>query len=648
MAAGSETTTLLTARTGAKAKELASGAKKLGRDISGLLSEDVANEHATGFAEWRDCRLRAAVVPLALGIVMQLYALLGYRYNLGDTIAAKFGEEYAEHFSVLVQLNRLEAVLDFLFAFGSWVALVMSVGTGTWLSRGSEKHASVKRVRWSVFLGFAGYFLMMLFIPYTSGIDTVGLRKMACLDFVREVRSRGRQHMVGDVIDRIYTMHGIEIHDDICDCVGDNDWETAVLTALNSSGVFFQNATCPSRAPGLEGLAAVGFDAAMEPSIAADAAKDVAGCSVSCSSNSRVCSTECTPMFVPLGMLVILNGPATLLKNDFEALGKLSGVCKSCMRDILGCMVRCSGIKEMLGKPKVCLSHSEIDNLKMALHAGSMVNLVGIVYGIRAVVLLLPFASSVFHGVTIGSRNAGTVLPSSGLPVFLGLASSFCGIPLALIFFIFINTLVGNILLELGIVCYVVDRVLKTQFWLTTPISQRKEAIVSDWRLHAVVSWLTVLLMGGGLFMVGWHLSSGRMMQILVQNISLYHFDKLQALFASFFTSLYMSYLGRMIFNYFGSSLLFSVFFADTFVSLTYSFHKKNALMAKDSRTELWRDMENLRMIIDDDDGVLPQLRQEIVSPHDYQEASPASGSASDRSFFFCCSRDTPKSEMTS
>mmetsp|Transcript_16815 Transcript_16815/g.29549 ORF Transcript_16815/g.29549 Transcript_16815/m.29549 type:complete len:644 (+) Transcript_16815:135-2066(+) len=552
------------------------------------------------FAAWRASRIRLALIPFALYIVMVLLTCIGLRPTVAETLTSPLDEKYRVYFAELHYMAKIERYCVLVSSIISWVLAFVSVNHCAHLT---FDLSSVKWVRRSIFLNLFVPFMLVLFIPFRDGLNIHDFRLTTCQDFIVELKTQAREKVQHDwMLSYMFDSFVDEslLRTSFCQKHPDT-WGESFIDYLSTDGKFTIQETCPSRE-----ITARRLTSHMESEEVVRLASCTAGCDLSS------CSGSCPLFLAPLSLLVAEHGEDEVARDDFAMVTGNATACRSCFQETirLGCIQTCVEFRR-LATSKICLTIQELDDLKLLAKVVSEITLekavLGLIFGLRSLFFLIPLALAIVTGVLRGGSNAHAVLTQSNFPGFISLTVSTVILPFIIVLMAFVQNLVGNPYTGAFVMLFVINYILGTKFWQVIPTPKILLCIVQS----SLIRWVLRALMAGLLI---WGIFSNSfattVINIVVADYSTRESDSLvfRVLFAA--GGFIFWNLASFILVYFGQSFILSVFFADSFITLTYHFQSIEAHQSDEEREELWEQVECLRKVLDPEktDSV-PRLR---------------------------------------
>ncbi|CAE8648853.1 unnamed protein product [Polarella glacialis] len=433
-----------------------------------------------------------------------------------------------------------------------------------------------------------------------------------CLDFVESIKASSEHMLDGEILAQSLFKSAINVDDmKLKMCFSEpSQWGERLIKYIVVSDHFSIQDNCEERTvtdTGAEdGPAVTDSTVATAPRILMDAsgstasAEDLLGCAAGCEMAAS-CKGSCPMFLAPLGMLVTLHGQDAVAKDDFAMLGASASSCSSCFTETLelNCIQRCFSTRRLSQKKRVCVTRNELQDLELFANLGSQISLektfLGVFFGLKSFSVLLPLALSIVTGIMQGGKNAHSVLPQSRFPAFISLTVSTTNLPFMLVILAFLQNVAGDILTGISIAFFVVNYTLSTKFWNALPVSTSMRSVLDDGKFRWVVRVLMITFLVAGVVM---HSATWHCTRLLIQFIRDAKFSIITRAILSL-RSYFAWSLVSFILVYFGQALILGVFFADTFVALTYHFQRYEAQQDEATRVALWEEIECLRKVLE-------------------------------------------------
>eukprot|EP00931_Biecheleriopsis_adriatica_P060398 TRINITY_DN36272_c0_g1_i1.p1 TRINITY_DN36272_c0_g1~~TRINITY_DN36272_c0_g1_i1.p1 ORF type:complete len:560 (+),score=94.83 TRINITY_DN36272_c0_g1_i1:100-1779(+) len=494
------------------------------------------------FASWRTARIRIALVLSCVYILTVALTCFGLRGTVASMVTDQLDKKYLQYFEHLTLTCMFERWCMLLGCVAAWIMAWRALGQN---SRGGRFDLrSIDSIRWSVGLNVGVPLVLAVFIPFRGGVDVVSFRKEMCQDVILHLKENTGHFPLGNVL-LSNVLHGTTAESQMRVCSSEPwDWGQRLVDFVAHSSRFTIQEEC-------------------------DAARDA------------------------------------------DVMGCLSGV-QDDLTSKLNCLTDRSGLGgRRLGLPggPMCIRTQELKDLELLADIISQVTaeklVLGIMFGMKSLVLLLPVALAISTGIMHGGQCAQAVMPQTHFPGFVSLTVSLINLPCILVVLAFLQNVCGNFVTAIGIALFVLDYVINTKFWKTVPVSQSKQGLLESLPFQWCVRLLTMVFLIGGILL---NTSLGNVIYILATYTMKNKASVLARIIISLRDVVGWSLLSFVL-VYYGLALLLGVFFADAFVQLTYHFQSFAAQQDDEARAELWTEVECLRHILDPWNAqALPQL----------------------------------------
>eukprot|EP00746_Dinoflagellata_sp_MGD_P148154 gnl/MRDRNA2_/MRDRNA2_80412_c0_seq1.p1 gnl/MRDRNA2_/MRDRNA2_80412_c0~~gnl/MRDRNA2_/MRDRNA2_80412_c0_seq1.p1 ORF type:complete len:834 (-),score=116.70 gnl/MRDRNA2_/MRDRNA2_80412_c0_seq1:223-2724(-) len=395
---------------------------------------------------WRRTLLRVGVFFYAIltctdftGFVSSLAN--GYQTLFGGTLP----ERYEEYFAGVLALQYVfQAFVLIGNAMSIWYAAKAAVG---WWS---FKH-SMKKVRFAFMFSYFPNFILLLCLPFNSGVDYVGLQRQLCSDIINDPSSLGIPFLPSSLNksplgQQLRTSYNINLPD-FCD-KNPEEYGDEIRRLLERAGRVEVNGNCPA-ASYLHKRMSVG-DLSWEK----------------CPEHCDKCLVEpCQSQLVPLATMAGAYGEEALNR---PFLGEVQRDCAICVQDgghgrqlghdghPGGCKSRCPEVMNailakspsIMGGLPQCINPDDLKSIvdlsRVALTVTQWKVLLGAKYAGEAILKLLPLSFSLMLGSWKASGISKSVVPYSRMPGFASGASVLFTFPFLFQIVVVIQTIMGT------------------------------------------------------------------------------------------------------------------------------------------------------------------------------------------------------------
>ncbi|CAE8609732.1 unnamed protein product [Polarella glacialis] len=566
----------------------------------------VFSKNIARFAAWRSARLRVAMIPFFLSNLIVLLTSVGVLPSAADMITQQLGAKYVPYFASLTLMCKIERYCMLLGGLSAWILALLALGYWGGVRFDLQ---SVIRVRWCVCLNVVLPFFLVLFIPFRQGLQVLDFRKEMCLDLVESIKDDTQQFLDGEFLLQSLFRHAIQfdsLQRKVC-YSKPAEWGESVLNYIVVSDHFSIQDQCHQRTVTRTGVqhgpAVTAQRILMESSGSIASAEDLVGCASRCEMAAS-CKGSCPKFLAPLGMMVSIHGQDAVAKDDFAMLGPSTSSCSSCFTETLelDCIQKCFSSRRLADRSRVCVTRSEIEDLQLIANLGPVVSLerifLGVFFGLKSFVVLLPLALAIITGIMQGGNNAHSFLPQSRFPAFISLTVSTTNLPFVLVVLAFLQNVAGDTLTGISIAFFVMNYIMSTKFWRSLPVSTSMRTFLDEPSVIWVVRILMIAFLAAGILL---HSATWHCTRLIIRFIQTAEFSVVTKVILSLRSFLAWSVL-NFILVYFGQAMILGVFFADTFVALTYHFQQYEAKQDEATRVALWEEVECLRTVLESND----------------------------------------------
>mmetsp|Transcript_29902 Transcript_29902/g.93502 ORF Transcript_29902/g.93502 Transcript_29902/m.93502 type:complete len:812 (-) Transcript_29902:58-2493(-) len=594
--------------------------KLLPREDECLIKELGFGNRAAQFCAWRFSLLYTGVFFFASITVIDalLVADVWETRGRSSVIMRRVDPRYHEYFQGLNDCNWVQSV----------GLLVASIASVCFAGVAAHHWKSLRRSRkWAVASFGCSYlppFVLLLVIPFRNSIDFEGIQVQMCNDMLNMSMTFQDKRLwpgkVGQLRKTLHDAYSIELPPDFC--LGEPvEWGTRIRILLDEGGFLArENGTCDRSDRAVQKLdsniqahlASEGGVVSLGP-INVSVGVGGAGCPAAC----RNCTRVCLPHLLRLTALASVHGTAVL---DGVSLGGVADHCTHCVSRAaeLQCQFKCPELTTQLdhqailgtiplpGKP--CFEAAQAAEFELLVQLGTQTAywrmLLGAAYAASSLTILLPLAFSLMLGAAKGATIAKSLIPYSRVPTVVSTSAALFSFPFVFIIMILIQHVVGNWLTLVGIVLVLIaflasmkPGTLKAE---STAEMQKRQSILGQ--VGAVCAVLAVIV-----FLVVFGVSDiadAIYNTLREQNWEL-TMEDLRALGSQTTWAIV-----NMVCTIFGKSLISTVFFGDSVVSLMYRFHKgedNDHFRVQSVRTKLVNDLASVYQDIEKCEAVCPQ-----------------------------------------
>lgn len=536
-------------------------------DEKRMMDRTGLGSRSSQYLAWRRSLLHSGAFFFAGIVVFDVLVLL---YTLsGRGAEAQFLEQlddrYNQHFEKLLWFVRLNTIG--LLASSAVSVVLAVVASLTWQTLARSAPA----VRGSFLCSYLPPFLLLLLIPFRSGVNFEGIQRQVCDDIVSgAVNTTGSAQAVaqwpapGDgSFARLLKERGeIRLPSDFCN--GDpRRWGTVVTESINASGLLRDTGgSCPQ--------------------------VDIGGADGECPEACSNCTGICRPHLLPLTMVASAIGES--LDDVDGALGGLWSQCFHCVQRSQGlqCLQRCPAVSRQLlqqsmqkrGIPdpnNICVDPGKLNDFELLVRLGMQRSyweaLLGSLFAVLSLAQLMPLALSLLMGAAKGSGIAKSVVPYSRLPYIVSACAAVFTFPFALQLAIIVQTTIGDWLTLVGVLLLLAAIVLsmkpdKMQATSHSQLESRQFILSSISKLCIVAS---LIIFAAAAYRSDLSKTAFEFRVRCDKGLCMTG-DRLELARDQVLWNLF-----RALFTFLGKSMVSTVFFADSVVSLMHLFYDKES-----------------------------------------------------------------------
>jgi len=571
--------------------------KVLDWEYTKLVIKGKKKNRSAQFLAWRSSLLHTGTFFFGCIVALDIYTVKqSYSESSSDSSYLDYvNDRYDPYFDRLLMYNRLNTVgvlIGSIFAVA--LALVAAINWHNMSLSGPAVFASF-------LCSYLPPFLLLLCIPFRSGVDFEGIQQQFCLDVLNYTAVKTDAALSvstastswpnigsGDLVTLLADTLNLDLPEDICS-QDPTTWGDTVAKYIEDNGFLLDSSgTCPyveARVTALEVAASstgiLSNTVTSSVSAAAMAVENenasLSDCPVACAN----CTTSaCTPYLTQLAALSSMYSSTDLANAASSAMSS----CLHCVspNEGLRCMWTCKEVVEAASRQalsgslpsqsSMCVDPDSLEDFAkltgLAMQTSYWQTMLGGVYALISLGSLLPLALSLMFGAVKGSGIAKSVIPYSRLPAVVSGSAAVFTFPFLVQIAVLVQTTIGNGWTLAGILCILASLLVSINPRMMVATGGHEEVHQLAERLATISK---VLIIAGVVFFAIALISSDLAQQAYdvacEDNLCITNAD-LDALRSTIF------WMGvRMVAGFLGKSLISTVFFADQVTSLMYYFH---------------------------------------------------------------------------
>eukprot|EP00929_Paragymnodinium_shiwhaense_P069894 TRINITY_DN35323_c0_g1_i1.p1 TRINITY_DN35323_c0_g1~~TRINITY_DN35323_c0_g1_i1.p1 ORF type:complete len:732 (+),score=123.87 TRINITY_DN35323_c0_g1_i1:367-2562(+) len=557
------------------------------------------------YVAWRRSLLHFGALFYTFIVVLQLWLfILDITGENPSVLLNQIHERYHQYFDRMLLYQYLMSIAFLGSSVFAVVFAAMAAFSWNWPVR------SRRMVQLSFIFSYVPPFVVLLFMPVRHSVDFIGIQQQFCRDLMgrpdanadwnaTQLNNTGPTDLwpgrAGELAQLLLTSYGIRLRDDFCD-QEPTTWPPLVMQALDDRGVLLRkDGTCPA----LDyNLATMQVAATVVTAQAAPATGIPTG--DHCSGHCANCSTVCAPHLARHGMALALYGTDVL---DSMNLVGISSRCKHCfsMQNSLQCL-QCREVRDALTRAAYvsqktfdgpgCLAPEDLKDFELlatlAAQTAYWKALLGFAYAMYSFAQVAPYSFALLLGASKGSSIAKSVIPHSRIPEIIGSSAAVFTFPFIVMLAIVFQSISGNTLTLLGMLSLLTALILKMKPSRMAALNH--EALQKQSHRMGQACMFAIFL-AASFFMAALFTSD--------LATAVYDLFKFRGYAMSESTKSAIqrnvALIGvQTVCNFFGKSLISTVFFADSVVGIMVKFHyseAKDAVKVQIARAQLVMDL---------------------------------------------------------